>query len=43
MIDETLLQTIDFEKQGGLVPAVVQDAENGQVGEKLLPIMIGLA
>ena len=31
MIDETLLQTIDFEKQGGLVPAVVQDAENGQV------------
>ena len=31
MIDETLWQKIDFAKQGGLIPAIVQDAENGQV------------
>lgn len=27
----SLLQKIDFAKQGGLIPAIVQDAENGQV------------
>ena len=31
MIDGSLLQKIDFAKQGGLIPAIVQDAENGQV------------
>lgn len=31
MIDQNLLAKIDFDKQGGLVPAIVQDAQNGQV------------
>ena len=31
MIDETLWKKIDFAKQDGLIPAIVQDAENGQV------------
>lgn len=28
---EKLLDSIDFEKSGGLIPAVVQDFENGEV------------
>ncbi|WP_075877569.1 phosphoribosyl-AMP cyclohydrolase [Merdibacter massiliensis] len=31
MTDLELLEKIDFDKQGGLVPAIVQDHENGQV------------
>lgn len=31
MIDSQLLETIDFEKQGGLIPAIVQDVNDGTV------------
>lgn len=31
MMEEKLLAAVDFDKQGGLVPAIVQDAENGEV------------
>lgn len=31
MIDPQLLETIDFEKQGGLIPAIVQDVNDGTV------------
>ncbi len=31
MLEEKVLSAIDFEKQGGLVPCVVVDYENGEV------------
>ena len=31
MIDPQLFETIDFEKQGGLIPAIVQDVNDGTV------------
>lgn len=31
MTKEELIETVDFKKGGGLVPAVIQDNENGEV------------
>lgn len=31
MIDDTILKRIDFDKQDGLVPCIVQDYENNEV------------